>query len=350
MILDKQEEDQQHPQPIQSIIPDLNNNKIGSEIIFTSETIIDHDIVYKRGYFVNSRGFKLVTQEWIPKNPIGSVIILHGYGDHTQTFFAEDAKKFAEWGMAVFAFDQQGHGLSEGTPAYIRDFEDLMDDSILFIDNIIPRFPNLKRFIYCISMGGAVALLVSLKRPEIFNGGLILLSPLITLDDSMMPNPLVVNILTWISILFPELAIVPGENILHKSIKDPQKRFEYSEHPLTYKGKTRLGTGLAVMKVTDFLKTRLTQVQVPLLILHGSLDRVSSPVSSQNLYEAASSLDKTIKIYEGMWHSLTCEPEAEIVYNDIQQWIENRLHTNTFISITNPNNQPQLPQNPKDQI
>ncbi|KAK5577686.1 hypothetical protein RB653_002631 [Dictyostelium firmibasis] len=284
------------------------------------------EVEYKKGYFINSRGMKLVCQEWIPKNPRGIVIVLHGYGDHGQTTLAEDCKIMARNGFASFIYDQQGHGLSEGVPAYIRDFDDLVEDSLLFISDIKFRFPTLKRFVCCTSMGGAVGTLVSLRKPDVFDGGLILLAPLIKLDENMIPNPILVSLLTWVSKSFPTLAIVPGENVLDRSIKDPQKRVEHANHPLTYKGRARIGTGLAILKATSFLQSHLEDISVPLLILHGSLDRVSSPTVSEELYKKAMSSDKTLKLYPTFWHGITSEKDADIVYNDIINWMIERLN------------------------
>ncbi|KAN0035457.1 hypothetical protein ACTA71_004727 [Dictyostelium dimigraforme] len=285
------------------------------------------EVQYKKGYFVNSRGMKLVCQEWIPKDPRGIVIVLHGYGDHGQTTLAEDCRIMARNGFASFIYDQQGHGLSEGIPAYIRDFDDLVEDSLLFISDIKFRFPTLKRFVCCTSMGGAVGTLVSLRKPDVFDGGLILLAPLIKLDENMIPNPILVSLLTWVSKSFPTLAIVPGENVLDRSIKDPQKRVEHANHPLTYKGRARIGTGLAILKATSFLQSHLEDISVPLLILHGSLDRVSSPTVSEELYKKATSADKTLKLYPTFWHGITSEKDADIVYNDIINWMIERLNT-----------------------
>ncbi|KAN0015637.1 hypothetical protein ACTFIU_008378 [Dictyostelium citrinum] len=284
------------------------------------------EVQYKKGYFINSRGMKLICQEWIPHNPRGIVIVLHGYGDHGQTTLAEDCKIMARNGFASFIYDQQGHGLSEGIPAYIRDFDDLVEDSLLFISDIKFRFPTLKRFVCCTSMGGAVGTLVSLRKPDVFDGGLILLAPLIKLDENMIPNPILVSLLTWVSKSFPTLAIVPGENVLDRSIKDPQKRVEHANHPLTYKGRARIGTGLAILKATSFLQSHLEDISVPLLILHGSLDRVSSPTVSEELYKKAISTDKTLKLYPNFWHGITSEKDADIVYNDIINWMIERLN------------------------
>eukprot|EP01133_Synstelium_polycarpum_P000183 gene183-221_t len=283
-----------------------------SIITHTGKVLLDNGITYKKGHFFNVRGYKLITQEWIPLKSRGIIIILHGYGDHGQTTLAEDALKFSKEGWSTFIFDQQGHGLSEGLPCYVRDFDDLVDDSIHFISDIIARFPDQKRFIHSCSMGGAVGLLLSMKRPDIFNGGLVLLAPLIKLDDGMKPSPIVIYMLTWLCMALPTLPVVPGENVLDRNIKDPKKREAHANDPLTYKGRTRLGTGLAILNVTSKLQTMLNQVTVPILIMHGADDRVSSPIVSEQLYQEASSKDKTLKIYEGMWHGLMSEPDSHI--------------------------------------
>lgn len=67
------------------------------------------------------------------------------------------------------------------------------------------------------------------------------------------------------------------------------------------------------------------QVTLPFLVLHGEADTVTDPEISKALYERASSRDKTMKLYPGMWHGLTSgEPDenVEIVFRDIIAWLE----------------------------
>lgn len=63
---------------------------------------------------------------------------------------------------------------------------------------------------------------------------------------------------------------------------------------------------------------------LPFFVLHGEADTVTDPEVSRALYEKASSRDKTIKLYPGMWHGLTSgEPDenVEIVFADIIAWL-----------------------------
>jgi acylglycerol lipase len=68
-----------------------------------------------------------------------------------------------------------------------------------------------------------------------------------------------------------------------------------------------------------------SQICSPLLILHGAADQVTDPHVSEFLYEMASTQDKTLKLYEGAYHSiLEGEPDDRIsaAINDIISWLD----------------------------
>ena len=71
----------------------------------------------------------------------------------------------------------------------------------------------------------------------------------------------------------------------------------------------------------------MAEFNSPFLIQHGDLDRVTDPELSKSLYKEASSQDKTLRLYEGMWHALIAgEPDENVqqVQNDAIQWILER--------------------------
>ncbi|CAI0407373.1 unnamed protein product [Linum tenue] len=96
---------------------------------------------------------------------------------------------------------------------------------------------------------------------------------------------------------------------------------------MRYRGKPRLGTVLELIRVTDCLGNRLRDVRVPFLVLHGSADVVTDPKVSRALYEEAASEDRTIKIYDGMLHSLLfgeTDDNIAMVRRDILDWLCDR--------------------------
>lgn len=73
-----------------------------------------------------------------------------------------------------------------------------------------------------------------------------------------------------------------------------------------------------------------SQVSIPFIVLHGEEDKVTDKAVSIQLFKVASSSDKTMKLYEGMWHGLLYgEPEenTQIVFRDILNWLDERVAT-----------------------
>jgi len=82
------------------------------------------------------------------------------------------------------------------------------------------------------------------------------------------------------------------------------------------------------------------QVSLPFLVLHGTDDVVADPSGSKLLHERASSRDKTLKLYPGMWHVLMGErPEdVERVFADVISWLDDRVGATATVpgGTTNP--------------
>ena len=63
---------------------------------------------------------------------------------------------------------------------------------------------------------------------------------------------------------------------------------------------------------------------VPLLALHGTGDKIVSPIASRNLVARAGTEDRTLRLYDGLAHDLLHEPAggAERVAADLQAWLD----------------------------
>ena len=63
------------------------------------------------------------------------------------------------------------------------------------------------------------------------------------------------------------------------------------------------------------------------MLLHGEEDKVTDKSVSKQLYDVASSSDKTFKLYPEMWHGLLYGETLEnikIVFSDIINWLEEK--------------------------
>lgn len=291
--------------------------------------------VKAKEYFeLNSRGVEVFTRSWMPESEVvkAIVFICHGYGDTCTFFFEGVARKLAKSGYVVFGMDYPGFGLTSGLHCYVPSFNMLVDDVIENYSKIReqPEFNSLPCFLFGESMGGAVALKVHLKQPNAWDGA-VLVAPMCKIAADMYPPSLLLQILIVLSYFFPKAKLVPEKNLADMAFRDIEKRKQTVYNVAAYKDRPRLKTALELLRATDEISSRLHEVSLPLLILHGERDIVTDPSVSKALHEQAQSTDKTLHIYKDAWHSvLEGEPDEVILkaFNDIRSWLDSHSNPN----------------------
>lgn len=286
---------------------------------------------YEEEFVLNSKGMKLFTCSWVPANvePTALIFLCHGYGMECSVSMKGTGIRLAKAGYAVYGIDNQGHGKSAGIHGFIPSFDDLVTDCSDHFTSVCEKKENKRkmRILLGESMGGAMVLLLHRKKPEYWDGG-VLVAPMCKIADEMKPNPLVISVLTRLTRLIPTWKIVPGQDIVDVAFRDPEIRKEVRANPYCYKGRLRLQTAHQLLNVSIDLENRLNEVTLPFFIAHGGEDKVTDPSVSKLLYESASSFDKTFKLYPGMWHALTYGefPEnSDMVFSDISDWLDERI-------------------------
>ncbi|GLU07377.1 hypothetical protein SLE2022_243380 [Rubroshorea leprosula] len=288
-------------------------------------------VQYQEEHIRNSRGALLFTCRWLPlSSPKALVFLCHGYGMECSGFMRECGTRLASAGYGVYGIDYEGHGRSRGARCYIKKFDNIVNDCSEYFKSVCMQeeYRGKSRFLYGESMGGAVTLLLHKKDPSFWNGA-ILVAPMCKISEKVKPHPLVVNILTKMEEIIPKWKIVPTKDVIDSAFKDPIKREEVRNNKLIYQDKPRLKTALEMLRASTSLEDSLHEITLPFFVLHGEADIVTDPEVSKALYEKASSKDKTIKLYPGMWHALTSgEPDEniEIVFADIIAWLDKRSH------------------------
>ncbi|KAI3498812.1 hypothetical protein L1887_34597 [Cichorium endivia] len=290
-----------------------------------------HNIKSSTSFFKSPRGLSLFTRSWLPLTPPrGIICMVHGYGNDISWTFQATPIFLAGNGYACFAIDMEGHGRSEGLKAFVPNVDDVVADYLAFFTSIVNstdfKDKNLPKFLFGESMGGAICLLIELNKPKFFNGA-ILIAPMCKISDKVRPKWPIPEVLMFVSKFAPSLAIVPTADLVDKSVKVPEKKIIAVMNPMRYTGKPRLGTVMELLRVTDYLSRKLSDVGIPFIVLHGNADVVTDPEVSKELYEKAKSKDKSLKIYEGMLHSLLfgeTDENVELVRGDILLWLNDR--------------------------
>ena len=109
--------------------------------------------------------------------------------------------------------------------------------------------------------------------------------------------------------------------------RDPAALLAKYSDPLVYTGPIRVRTGHEILRISSYLMRNFNSVTVPFFVLHGTADKVTDPLASQDLYDRAASKFKDIKLYDGFLHDLLFEPEREEIAQDIINWMEKKLFT-----------------------
>ncbi|XP_030512336.1 caffeoylshikimate esterase-like [Rhodamnia argentea] len=287
------------------------------------------DVSYEEEYVLNSRGLKLFTCRWVPSGePKALIFICHGYAMECSITMNSTAIRLAKAGFTVYGIDYEGHGKSDGMQGLINSFDDVVDDCSNHFTSICEKRENKGKMRYLMgeSMGGAMALLLHRKKPDFWDGA-VLVAPMCKIAEDMRPHPMVITVLTQLCRIIPTWKIIPTDDIIDLAFKEPEVREQIRANPYCYKGRPRLRTGHELMTVSMDLEKRLDEVSLPFLVLHGGEDRVTDKAVSQLLHKVASSEDKTFKMYPGMWHGLLYgEPPSniDIVFADIISWLDER--------------------------
>lgn len=263
-------------------------------------------------------GLRLFTQGWQPATPPrAQVVIVHGYAEHSGRYAALAARLVAD-GYTVQTFDQRGYGRSEGRRAYVASFDVYVQDLHRFMEQVKARSPHLPVFLFGHSMGGAVAACYVLDfAPPL--AGLILSSPALRSNDARLLQKLA----GLLGALAPRLPTLRLDCTLLS--RDRAVVTQARQDPLNYHGRYLARTGAEIIRAMRRLETDGEHLALPLLLLHGTADRITDPGATAELYERADSTDKTIELYDGLYHETFNEPEKEHVIADILLWLEEHL-------------------------
>lgn len=287
-----------------------------------------HSVSHGSEFVTNPRGLRLFTQWWTPLPPaptLGVLAVVHGYTGESSWLVQLTSVFFARAGFATCALDHQGHGFSDGLVAHIPDVNPVVDDCIAFFDSFRARHapPGLPAFLYAESLGGAIALYVALRQPGAW-AGLVLNGAMCGISAKFKPPWPLEHLLFLVAAVIPTWHVVPTRgSIPDRSFKEERKRRLALASPRRTVARPRAATGLELLRICRELQGRFEEVEVPLLIVHGSDDVVCDPACVEELYARAGSKDKTLRIYPGMWHQLVGEPDesVDMVFGEMKEWL-----------------------------
>ncbi|TPX69596.1 hypothetical protein SpCBS45565_g02311 [Spizellomyces sp. 'palustris'] len=267
------------------------------------------------------------TWELESSTPVADIIHIHGLHDYGTRWADTDwPKAFVEARFRVTSPDLVGHGRSSGVHGAFTSIDEQVDavrEVIIKAVRGMAPSESGKIFILAGSLGGLVALSYARKYgqdSQASPSGMVILCPLVSAAADSRPSWTVELIAKALSRVAPSLPLAEANR--GKNGGDEEAFFS---DPLTYHGRLRIGTGLAMLYGFENLQAHLEEIKTPFVVIHGDSDRVTSPQGSQVLYERASPSDKTIQIIQGQEHDLIREPKAAEILAICLEWLNKRV-------------------------
>ena len=247
------------------------------------------------------------------------MVIVHGYAEHCGRY-EYVGTWLTERGYAVEAFDLRGHGKSPGRRAFVRSVDEYLDDLRAVLSDVRSRHGDTPIFLLGHSMGGGiVTLYVIREQPDL--AGVVLTGPAIRGRRSA-PRP-VLWLFRLVGRFLPKLRLT--KLAAGDVSRDPEVVALYDADPLNYRRGMPAGTLVAMIEAGREMNDTFEKFALPLLVIHGSEDALTDPEGSRQLVERASSGDKQLKVYNGLYHEVLNEPEKDEVLSEIAHWLDARV-------------------------
>ena len=271
------------------------------------------------GRFQGHDGAPLFRRTWpAAGRPQGVLVNVHGLGDHSG-LYPTVAEHFTTRGFAVHAPDLRGNGRSPGARGHVDSWDEYREDLRRFVLLLQAEQAGLPLFLLGHSLGGLIALDYAMRYAEGLRGVIASAPPLGRLG---VPAPLLL-LGRVVSRVWPGFSLETGMD-LSGLARDPAIAAEVLADPLFHRrGSARLST--EVQATIARVQAGASRFPLPLLVLHGSADRMVPPDGSRAFTARASGRDVTFIEYEGAYHALFADQGRERVLADVEEWIRARM-------------------------
>jgi alpha-beta hydrolase superfamily lysophospholipase len=263
-------------------------------------------------------GLGIFVRSWQPAaGTRGVVVICHGVNSHSG-YFVWAAEQLASNGLAVYALDLQGRGQSDGERFYLEKISDYVHDVHAVVSLAKSRNAGLPVLLLGHSAGGVVSCVYALEHQADL-AGLICES----FAFQVAAPDFALAVVKGLSHLAPHAHVLRLKN--EDFSRDPAVVRAMNADPLIANEVQPTRTVAELVRADERLAREFPLITLPVLILHGTADKVTNPKGSQLFYDTAGSQDKTLKLYDGHVHDLLNDVGREQVMADIQTWIAARI-------------------------
>ncbi|WP_322056638.1 alpha/beta hydrolase [Paraburkholderia sp. J63] len=254
--------------------------------------------------------------------PRAAIALVHGLAEHAGRYAALAARLNAA-GFDVYAIDLRGHGRADGRRAWVTRFDDYLDDTQALVDYAAAQCRARKTPLFLMghSMGGAIAALYAIERAPgsgVAFAGLLLSSAALA-PGRDVPNWMIAasRVMSAIWPRFPAMKIDAALLARDATVAEANRA-----DPLVHHGAIPARTGAELLEAMKRIEAGRAQLRMPVLIWHGTADKLTEPEGSRAFGAHVGSPDRTLTLYEGSYHETLNDLDRERVIGAMVEWID----------------------------
>lgn len=271
------------------------------------------DIAHREARFQAADGAELFWQCWKPLQPRAVLVNVHGLGDHSGLY-----PSISEWfpprGVAVYALDTRGNGRSPGPRGHVQRWALYRDDLHRFVQLVHER-EGIPPVLLGHSLGGLMVVDYALEHPFTISG-VAAAAPVLGSIGTPAPMLWLARALARV---WPAFTLETGLD-LSGLARDPAVVRAVTEDALFHRrASARLAT--EILAIIESVHRRAATLERPVLILHGTGDRMVSIDGSRRFARGPAAGHVRLIEYDA-WHALFADLGYEQRLTDLTTWME----------------------------
>lgn len=253
------------------------------------------------------------------EKPQAVLVLVHGLGAHSQRWdFLSDYFKNKDF--SIYSLDLKGFGKSEGPRGHIDSFKTYYKDIAELAIKAKKENPGKKIFLIGESMGGLISFNLGADNPHLFSG-IILLSP-------AFKNAMKFKLSDYLKLIYslftnPKNTITMPFNS-RMCTRDEAYADIMDKNPLELRiASAKLLVNILIEQIKA--KFYAKKIKAPLLFMLSGKDFLVDEKENKKFFNALKIKDKKIIEYIEMHHALSIDLGREKVFEDIYNWLQERI-------------------------
>jgi len=263
-------------------------------------------------------GSEIYACQYVPDEIKGTVVLVHGLGEHSGRYKKTVIPILLKSGLAVVTYDNVGHGKSSGKRGHCQSYNSLLD----ILDEVVQKakhlFPIKPVFLYGHSMGGNLVLNYAMRR-EVKLAGLVATSPYLRLAFQppkwkIILGKLMLNVL-------PSITLPSGLDPKGIS-RIPEEVEKYKKDPLVH-DKVSPMFSFPIMAAGEWAIQNANQLNINALLLHGTADQIISVEGTKEFHRNSNKTQ--LELFDDAFHELHNDLCRTEMLAAISNWLKQQF-------------------------